>query len=129
MSSSAARPRDATASPSERAGLLQRLTAPEQFRLAYREGRRLSDGLLVVYARANGLRVRRVGIAVPGRLGTAAHRNRLKRRVREAARAAAAAAPEGTDVVIVPRPAAAEAPYAALQDSVRALFNRAAGAR
>lgn len=83
----------------------------------------------MIYARPNGLSVRRLGIAVPGRVGTAVRRNLVKRRLRDVARAALAAVPEGTDVVIVARTAAAGAPFAALQDSVRALFNRAAGAR
>ncbi|HEU5299805.1 MAG TPA: ribonuclease P protein component [bacterium] len=129
MSSSAARPRDGIASRSDRGRPPGRLTASEHYRLAYREGTRISDGLLVIYARPNGLPVRRLGIAVPGRVGTAVRRNLVKRRLRAVARAALAAVPEGTDVVIVARTAAAGAPFAALQDSVLALFNRAAGAR
>jgi len=128
MSSSAARPRDGTASQSERAAY-QRLTDPEHFRLVYREGARISDGLLILYTRGSGLSVRRLGIVAPGRLGTAVRRNRVRRRLREAARAAVAVLPAGTDVVVVARAAAAGAPYAALQDSIRALFNRAAGVR
>ena len=129
MSSSAAKPRDATASRSDRGPFIRRLSASEHYRLAYREGTRISDGLVVVYARPNGLPVRRLGIAVPGRVGTAVRRNRVKRRLREAARESLSVVPEGTDVVIVARSAAAVASFAALQDSVRVLFNRAAGAR
>ncbi|MDR7451083.1 MAG: ribonuclease P protein component [Armatimonadota bacterium] len=128
MSSSVGEPRVGTASPSEGA-TFRRLTAPEHFRLAYREGARVTDGLLIVYARPNKLAVRRLGIVVPARVGSAVRRNRLKRRLREASRMAAALLPSGTDVVVVGRPPAGEAPFAALQDSVRALFNRAAGAR
>lgn len=126
MFSSGAGPRGGTASRSERAAAL-RLTASESFRLAYREGTRISDDLLVVYVRSNGQGVRRLGISVPGRIGPAVRRNRLKRRLREASRAAAGVLPAGVDGVIVPRLAAARAPAAALQESVRALFNRAAG--
>jgi len=127
MSSSGARPRDGIASRSDRSRSAQRLTAPEHYRLAYREGTRISDGLLVVYVRPNGLAVRRVGIAVPGRVGTAVRRNLVKRRLREAARDAWPVVPPGTDVVLVARTAAGAARFAALQESVRALFNRAAG--
>lgn len=127
MSSSAAERRDGTASRSDAGRAHQRITASELYRLAYREGTRISDGLLVVYARPNGLATRRLGIAVPGRVGTAVWRNRVKRRLREAGRDALRAMPEGTDVVIVARPQAADAPFAALQESVHALFNRAAG--
>lgn len=127
MSSSAARRRDGIASRPDGGRSFHRLTASELYRQAYREGTRISDGLLVVHVRANGLGVRRLGIAVPGRVGTSVRRNQVKRRLREAARGALRALPEGTDVVIVARPQAAGAPFAALQDSVRALFNRAAG--
>jgi len=71
------------------------------------------------------LPVPRLGIAVPGRLGNAVKRNRVKRRVREASRAAAM--PAGADIVIVARAAAAGATFERLQESVRGLFNRAAG--
>lgn len=128
MYSSAARPRGGTASRSDPAAPSHvRLTASPQFRLAYREGTRISDDLLVIYVRPNGLKATRVGIAVPGRLGSATRRNRIKRRLREASRGSAGAAPGGADVVIVPRAAAAEAAFATLQESIRGLFNRAAG--
>ncbi|MGH2399885.1 MAG: ribonuclease P protein component [bacterium] len=103
------------------------MTASPQFRLAYREGTRISDDVLVVYVRPNGLAVSRLGIAVPGRLGSAVRRNRVKRRVREASRTIAGAVPAGADLVIVPRAAVVDAPFERLQESIRALFNRAAG--
>jgi len=128
MCSSAGRPRGGIASRSDRGAPSRlRLTAPRDFQLAYREGTRISDDLLVVYARPNGLPAARVGIAVPGRAGTAVRRNRVKRRVREASRLAGGVVPEGMDVVIVPRAAAGRAPFPALQESIRGLFNRAAG--
>lgn len=102
------------------------LTAPEDFRLVYREGTRISDDLLTIYVRPTASSVPNVGIAVPRRVGTAVRRNRLKRRVREAVQRCAEALPQGADVVIVPRPAAATVPFAAVQESVRALFNRGA---
>ena len=129
MSSSDERRRDDTASRSEHGAARTRLTDPEHYRLAYREGARISDRLLVVYIRPNGLPVRRLGFAVPARVGTAVRRNRLKRQLREAARSAARAVPEGVDIVVVARAAARRMPFAVLQESVRGLFNRAAGAR
>ncbi len=105
----------------------RRLTASEDYRLAHREGRRISDELLTIYVRANTLAVCRVGITVPGRLGPAAHRNRVKRRVREASRLTEHELPGGIDVVIVPRAAAGAATFGALQESVRTLYKRVAG--
>ena len=81
----------------------------------------------MAYVRPNGLAIRRVGIAVPGRVGTAVRRNLVKRRLREVARDAWPVVTPGTDVVLVARTAAGAARFAALQESVRALFNRAAG--
>lgn len=102
----------------------ERLSSPEQFRLAYREGRRFADDVLVLYARPNGIRVARVGVAVPRRIGGAVARNRLKRRIREAYWKVQHTLPAGTDLVIVPRPAAADAPAHVLERSVRALAAR-----
>lgn len=81
----------------------------------------------MLYVRPNELNVRRLGIAVPGRLGSAVRRNRVKRRVREASRGSADAMPAGADIVIVARAAATAATFEQLQESVRGLFNRAAG--
>jgi ribonuclease P protein component len=128
MSSSGAKPKDAIVWRSDRASPVERLTASAQYRLVYREGNRISDELLTVYVRPSGRPGRRIGIAVGGRVHSAVRRNRIRRRLRAAVRAALDAAPAGCDLVVVARAAADRAPFAALQDSVRTLFNRAGGA-
>lgn len=104
---------------------VERLTSAEDFRRAYREGQRVSDSLATVYVRRTGLPVHRVGIAVGKRIGSAVKRNRLRRKAREAYRQLRAKPPAGTDLVIVPRSAAADAGFAAIQDSLRQLLVRA----
>ena len=107
-----------------------RLTAPEQFRQAYREGTRLANDRVIVHARARGTGPARVGIAVRRQLGGAVQRNRVKRRLREASARAYSVLPQGIDIVIVPRPPAVEASFEELVASLTELFTRArTGAR
>lgn len=103
------------------------MASSDQFRLAYRQGQRVANALLVLYLRPNGLARCRVGIAVPGRFGTAVARNRMKRRLREAVRLTRDR-PDGADMVMVPKDAAKEAPVIALSGAVQQLIRRAAGA-
>ena len=100
------------------------LSSAAAFRLAYREGRRLTDNLLAIYARRNGLPVTRIGISVRRAMGTAVRRNRVRRRVREAIRLEQQQM-GGFDVVIVPRLPAAAAPFGALRAAVHELLQQA----
>ena len=101
------------------------LSSAAAFRLAYREGRRLTDDLLAIYARRNGLPVTRIGISVRRAMGTAVRRNRVRRRVREAIRLEQQQMGGGFDVVIVPRLPAAAAPFGALRAAVHELLQQA----
>ena len=64
----------------------------------------------------------RFGITAPRVLGPAVLRNRIKRRIRIAARSALHLLPETTDIVLHPRPVAATMPFAALQSELEAAF-------
>lgn len=68
----------------------------------------------------------RFGITVPKVLGNAPLRNRLKRRIRVVARVALPLLPDGVDVVLHPRPAAATVSLPALQAEVAAVFTTVA---
>ncbi len=105
--------------------VLQRLGSSETFRLVYRQGRRLAKDALILYVRPNGLGLSRVGVSVARGAGTAVRRNRLRRRVREALRHEEARVAGGFDLVLVPRPPAAGAPFAALRTAVRDLLVQA----
>jgi ribonuclease P protein component len=72
---------------------------------------------------ANGSDVTRVAVSASKRVGNAVVRNRVRRRLKEAFRRLPVR--EGFDVVIVPRPDAALAGFAALQSEVALLLKRA----
>ena len=102
----------------------QRLRSRKDFAAAYRTGRVQSNHLLVVRVAANGGTVSRFGFVVGKVVGGAVVRNRIKRRLREAARTLNVQ--PGFDIVIGARRTAAEADYNALCRSLRALLSRAA---
>lgn len=74
---------------------------------------------------AEASRSSRVGITVSRRVGSAVVRNRVKRRLREIMRQEHPRLVEGWDLVIVVRPAAAAADFAALSAAALSLLRRA----
>jgi ribonuclease P protein component len=66
----------------------------------------------------------RVGFTVPRALGTAVERNRIRRRMREAARLNLGAAGGGVDVVIHPKKSALRAEFAELCQEVARAFEK-----
>jgi ribonuclease P protein component len=86
--------------------------------LAVQEGgRKLHSGDYLVLARGNELGHARLGITVSSRVGNAVVRNRVKRWVREAFRAAAVELPS-MDIVVIAR---SSAPRSGLAAAVRAV--------
>ncbi len=77
--------------------------------------------MLLARAKApNGLGVSRFGLTVTKKLGSAVIRNRIRRRLREAARAVFAAnAQAGFDYVAIARPAALSADFGVLLDDMK----------
>ncbi len=101
----------------------QRLRKAKDFAAVRREGRSWSDRLLVLVARPNDLDVTRFGISVGKRVGKAVVRNKVKRRLREAARLTKVR--NGWDLVLIARKDASSADYHRLDRSMRALLKRA----
>jgi ribonuclease P protein component len=96
-----------------------RLRRTKDIELVRESGEMRSDPLFTLRSRRNGLDVVRLAVASPRSLGTAVRRSRARRRVREALRVllqARRAAP-GTDLFVVARRAALEAPAEALRAS------------
>lgn len=75
------------------------LRRARDFERVYRSGRRgTRDGLTIIAAAGPPGSASRVGLAVPARVGSAVVRNRVRRRLREAAQRCVP--PAGCDVVV-----------------------------
>ncbi len=101
----------------------QRLRKAADFAAIRREGKSWADRLLVLVARPNNLDVTRFGFSVGRRVGKAVARNKVKRRLREAARLTPVR--NGWDVVFIARQEASSADFQRLNRSVESLLRRA----
>ena len=89
-----------------------RLTDPDSFRVAVRQGRRAGSSRLVVHlVRGDGPGPARVGFVVSKAVGPAVVRNRVKRRLRHLARESLGELPGSAVLVVRANPAAAVATY------------------
>jgi ribonuclease P protein component len=100
----------------------QRLRRRNDFAAVYRKGRIQSNQLLVLRVLPNDRETTRFGFVVGKGVGGAVVRNRVRRRLREAARTIPGRS--GFDVVIGARKPAAEAPFPVLRDALAALVAR-----
>ena len=99
------------------------LTKPAQYALVYNNGRSWISDLVVMKVLPNGLTLYRFGFSVSKRIGKAATRNRVKRRLREILRLAPIE--PGWDIIFIARPPAANTNYANLKKSIADLLSRA----
>ena len=104
-------------------GEKERLRKNSQFAAVYERGRTWSNDLVVLKTLPNGLEWNRYGFVAGKRLGKAVVRNRVKRLLREVARATATKM--GWDVVLRARSQAATANYHEPGASVAGLLHRA----
>jgi ribonuclease P protein component len=95
---------DANSQPRLRYPKAARLGGKVAFAAVYDARVKSTGGPLVFFSRPNGLSISRIGLSVSRKVGTAPHRNRIKRRLREAFRLSRAVLPCGFDLVIVVRP-------------------------
>ena len=107
-----------------------RLRRTRDIELVREGGEMRTDRLFTMRARRNGLAVVRLAVASPRSLGTAVRRSRARRRVREAIRQLLLSRRDapGTDLFVVARPPALEAPPQALRDAVARQLDAALGA-
>ena len=103
-----------------------RLRKSKDFAAVRREGKSWADRRLVLVARRTGGEHCRFGFSVSKRVGNAVVRNRVKRKLKEAARVELLPRIEpGWDFVVIARKDAADADYHRLNRSLQRLFKRA----
>ena len=101
----------------------QRLTGDKRFSQIHVEGSSAANRLLVIRYLANGSDCSRFGFLVNTRIGHAAARNRVKRRLREAGRLNPVKA--GWDALFIARRGAGTAKYQELKEATDNLLRRA----
>ena len=108
----------------------QRLRRRADFDAVFEDGRAAASGPLSVRARAaesaeSAEAPCRFGYAINRRVGNAVVRNRVRRRLRESARALnTSGACRGMDIVVIARPSAAEAGFQELDRTLGRLIRR-----
>jgi ribonuclease P protein component len=100
------------------------LRSPRDFAALQSEGRGRAHPLVAIRARRNGLETDRFGISTGKRLGTAVVRNRVRRRLREILRSWDHGAGSRWDILVVARPASAEASFVDLRGAVLKLLTQ-----
>ena len=93
------------------------------YALVYGKGGSWVNPLVVLRAMPNGLTWSRYGLSVSKRVGKAVRRNRVKRLFREILRLTPVKS--GWDIVLIARPAAANADYASLDKAISGLLSQA----
>ena len=100
----------------------QRLTGQKNFSNIPKNGRGVTNRLLVLRTHPNGLSISRFAFLTGKRIGNAVTRNRLKRRLREIARATDVKT--GLDIIFIARRGSAEANFQLLKNAATDLLGR-----
>jgi len=101
-----------------------RLRAPDEFSLVYRDGIRARAATVTTIA-ATGDGVPRIGVVCSRKVGNAPLSNRIKRRIRAAVDPVVDDLRPGVLVVLQGQPAAASAPFGELRSEIRDGLRRA----
>ena len=101
----------------------QRLTGSKRFSQIHSGGSSAANRLLVIRYLANASNCSRFGFLVSKRIGNAAVRNKVKRRLREAVRLNPVKS--GWDAIFIVRRGAGSAKYQDLKDAIDNLLQRA----
>lgn len=105
-------------------GKANRLRRSWEFGKARRRGRSYHDRLLVLHALEDHGSQVRAGFSVSKKVGKAVVRNRVKRLMREGARATLMQVKPGHDLIFTARPAAATATYGEIRQAIEELLRR-----
>jgi ribonuclease P protein component len=101
-----------------------RLTKRGDYARVRHQGRSRAHPLLILVAAPNGGEMTRVGIIAGKKIGPAVVRNRVKRLLREAARARLSCLPPGYDIVLIARQEAAGARLGDITAALDVLLQR-----
>lgn len=103
-----------------------RLSRSEDFKRVRRTGKSYAHPLVVLVAQAGETQDNlRIGIAAGKTTGTAVHRNRAKRLLREAVRTLIPSIASGWDLILIARPALVTASLADTRNALANLLKRA----
>ena len=102
-----------------------RLTRSEDFKRVRRTGKSYAHPLLVLVVRPSEQRQIRVGVTAGKTTGTAIHRNRARRLLREATRSLIPSIASGWDLILIARPALVNATLTDTQTALMNLLHRA----
>lgn len=108
-------------------GRAEHIRRRADFQRVYQQGARLQGRYMTIFLLPTELPVARLGIAATKKLGGSVKRNHAKRLIREVFKRYTPAS--GTDVVVIPRPSLAEAPFASLEADYRQTLSRRRTAR
>ena len=92
-----------------------RIVRSSDYRMLYREGRRIQSERFVLFGRENRIGHHRLGITVSKKVGGAVIRNRTKRLFREIFRRSSVEIPSHYDILVNARSACAGAEYVELR--------------
>ncbi len=97
----------------------------KEFRYVYRRGKSVSDKYFVlIYIRTKTPRLK-VGFSVSKKLGNAVHRNKIKRRMKEAFFSMLTEVSKTSQIVFVPRERAKDLEYSSILASLGSLLKKA----
>ncbi|MBI4635288.1 MAG: ribonuclease P protein component [Candidatus Rokubacteria bacterium] len=104
------------------------MTTSAEFQALFQRGKRIDrPSLIVLWSPTGG--PSRAGFAVSRQIRGAVPRNRVRRRLREAYRAARSEAPGGTALVVIGKPAALSGAFEALVVDMREALRAVSGPR
>ena len=92
-----------------------RIVKSSDYRMLYREGRKIQSERFVLFGRENGIGHHRLGITVSRKVGGAVVRNRIKRMFREIFRRSTVDIPSQYDIVVNAKSACVGAGYLELR--------------
>lgn len=102
-----------------------RLTRSEDFKRVRQNGKSFAHPLVVLVAQANEHHHIKIGVAAGKTAGSAVHRNRAKRLLREAVRPLIPSLASHWDLILIARPALVTATLADTRNAVTSLLKRA----